>query len=86
MTEPNPNPDRPHWQDEHGLKKEGIEQATEAVEEPAPHWETQLDEYPSPPPEADPRWAVNLFWFWATFTVISIILMIVWIIGGIWWD
>lgn len=59
-----------------------------AVEEPpAPKWEAQLNTYPTRPEgENDPRWALNVFYIWATFVIAAMIFMVVLLALGFWYD
>jgi len=64
---------------------EAPETAAEALP-PAPAWEADLDEYPVRPPEQDPRWALWVFWIWVSFTLASIVFMVVLLVLGYVWD
>ena len=61
--------------------------AADALDEkPAPAWEALLDEYPSRPPEQDPRWTLWLFWIWVIVAGALILFIVALLILGWFYD
>ena len=52
----------------------------------APAWEADLDEYPLREASEDPNWASRTVWIWTVFAVISLGLLVLITILGIFYD